>query len=392
MPHNKENPMRPCVTAAVLALMISFAFAGDPPSTPPADVATTLGTRLAEAFNTRKMEQIKQLFDTQAFGRRAANLAFEDPAMREGFAQGVGGTGFDTRLASAFRQLDETRGSVKFMRVAGSKPGKPIIRFDMGRGGIDYWELQINQKLDGSYRFVDWFQLSAGEMMSKTIAEGGRLFSNPDPTMLERVFGGKIDMASVEKMKQLGELNKAGKYEESLALMKTMPDAIAQSKVMLMTRAMVAGKVKSKDEHRSALAELARRYGDDPTLAFILMDHYFYLHQTGKAIASIQKIEDRVGADGATSVLRAGVYLDAKDFAHATQAAQKGVELEPDRYAGYDALALCYVLTGKHAQAVETYRQAEGRFDYHFSREMFVKDPRYVEFVKSAAFDEWLPK
>jgi tetratricopeptide (TPR) repeat protein len=161
---------------------------------------------------------------------------------------------------------------------------------------------------------------------------------------------------------------------------------------MLQTRVGTASMAKLDDAYRSALGQLAQRYGDDPSAAFLLLDHYFFERQTDKILEAVTTIEKRVGVDGVTRLFRANASMMAGRYDEAVKFAQESIRLEPDLLDSYYSLAEGYLGQKRYPEAVATLSGAGAKFGLVFDRAEFAKDPRYAELMKSAAFRKWLPK
>ena len=106
---------------------------------------------------------------------------------------------------------------------------------------------------------------------------------------------------------------------------------------------------------------------------------------------AVTTIERRVGVDGVTRLLKANANLAGNRFDQTVQFAQESIQLEPDMVDSHYSLAAGYIGLKKYPEAVATFTSLGTKFGYTFEREAFEKEPKYGDFVKSAAFRKWLP-
>jgi hypothetical protein len=278
------------------------------------------------------------------------------------------------------------------MRVTDTRPMRALVRFDLGDNGFDYLEFVVDGR-SGRPRAVDWFQLSTGQLLSVTIGGIGQLFTTSDPSLLGRLLDIKnVDKAQVVTLRRIGELHRANKHAEAVALFHQLPEQTANARIMLTLRAQYAAFAEMQAEYESTLATMAKRYSDDPATAFMLIDHYFTVKDYPKALTALEAVEKRVGKDGVTTMLRATVYFVSGDFANMLKYSEESIGLEPDRIQGYDTRATALVGLERHAAAVAAYRDMESRFDLKFTREIFAADPTFGKFMASDDFRKWLPR
>ncbi len=350
------------------------------------------GESIARAFNERDLEAASALIDVKGLGVRAARFMELKPSDEADYVRGLESVGTARLLGGLFKSLEAGEGSVQFMRVTDTRPMRALIRFDLGDNGFDYLEFVVDGR-SGRPRAVDWFQLSTGQLLSVTIGGIGQLFTTSDPSLLGRLLDIKnVDKAQVATLRRIGELHRANKHAEAVALFHQLPEQTANARIMLTLRAQYAAFAEMQAEYESTLATMAKRYSDDPATAFMLIDHYFTVKDYPKALTALEAVEKRVGKDGVTTMLRATVYFVSGDFANMLKYSEESIGLEPDRIQGYDTRATALVGLERHAAAVAAYRDMESRFDLKFTREIFAADPAFGKFMASDDFRKWLPR
>jgi tetratricopeptide (TPR) repeat protein len=356
-----------------------------------AEGGCAFGDELARAFTERDEELASSLIDMSALGARAATSYSDNRMEQAAFKNGMKKTGPRKMLASLFKALETSQGTVKCMPGPAPRPDRALLRFDLGDSGFDYLDTVLEKDAKGRYRVVDWFQLSRGEMVSVSIGALGRLMSDPSPHLIQSLFGLTTpDKDLVQKIKLVGDMQREGKYAEAVAAIDNLPKEVAESRLVLSIRLSNASFGQLDDEYKKTLAVLARKHSADPAAAVMLLDYYFFEKQTEKVLQSVSAIEQRVGVDGLTTLLRANACYNGGDYARAITHAREALRLEPDREDPWHSLAMSFIGLKKYPEAIEAYQSLATDFGYEFQREHFV-DAQFAGFVKSAAFKRWLP-
>jgi tetratricopeptide (TPR) repeat protein len=357
-----------------------------------AEGGCAFGDELARAFTERDEELAASLIDMSGLGARAATSYSDNRREQAAFRNGITKTGPRKMLASLFKALETSDGTVKCMPGPSPREDRALLRFDLGDNGFDYLEAMLEKDAKGRYRVVDWFQLSRGELLSVSLGALGKLMSDPSPQLLQRLFGLTTpDLDMVKKMKLVGDMQRAGKYAEAVAAIDSLPREVAESRIVLSIRLSNASFAQLDDEYKKTLGVLASKHAADPAAAVMLLDYYFYEKQTAKVLESVTAIERRVGVDGLTTLLKANACYNGGDFGKAVTHARESIRLEPDREDPWHALAVSYVGLKKFPEAIQAYETLAADFGYQFERQHFT-DPQFAGFVKSAAFKRWLPK
>ena len=256
--------------AAALALAFLFCMGFDAqaasaaaPVAATTDAAAAAGKEIARAFNERNETLLVSILDMNSFGLRVAQSMFSSPKEQADFARGFAKAGAKNIVESLFKLLDTSEGKVKFLRSV--PPSKALVRFDLNGQGFDYLEFILEKDATGRYRAVDWFQLSRGELVTVTVGAVSRLMMDPNPDLLRSIFGlKKVDKQLIDQMRNVGTLQRTGKYAEALAAMEKLPEPVANSRPLLTARATAASLSGQDAAYRSVLAKLAQSYGDDP--------------------------------------------------------------------------------------------------------------------------------
>jgi len=385
--------MKPATLWLVALLFATCAAAETDVATKRRAAAESFGNEIARAFNERDSKALNSLIDLHALALRAAQYQELSAETEQAFVRGAEMKGLQPLIATYFRALDTSKGTVKFIRVTTQTPPRSLVRFDLGSQGFNYAEYVLHTDATGRTRAVDWYQLTTGDLMSVTLGGVGQLFTNASPNLLQRMFGGEaINRDLIADLAQVGEFYRAGKFAEALEILKKLPEPVASSRFILSARATAASYAKLTDEYDAALAKLAAKHSGDPSTTFMLIDYHFKRQDTPKVLEAIDIMEGRVGVDGVTRLLRANAYMLTNDVANALKYADEAVALEPDLLTARDSRATLLVRLERFEDAIAAYRDMETRFGFSFTRDVFLEDPTFERLVASPAFKAWLPK
>lgn len=354
--------------------------------------AEHFGARIEQALNERNKPAAIALIDMHALAERAADYQGLTGQMHSDFVAGAEKAGANALIDAYFKVLDSGKGKVKFMRATNQFPPRSLVRFDLGDHGFNYCEFIVATDSAGQVRAVDWYQLATGDLMSVTLGGIGQMFLANNAGPIEKLLGAKPQADTLAQMRRIGELQRAGKYAEALALYKNLKAPIGDARFILTARASAAMFANQLDEYDLALARMAELYSNDPGASFMLIDYYFKRQDLPKLLTTLDTVEKRVGRDGITRMLRANSYFASQDLDNALKTTEEAIALEPDRMDPYDLRATFLVSLARYPEAVAAYRDMEQRFDLTFTRDIFTSEPTFEQFVKSAAFRAWLPK
>ena len=110
---------------------------------------------------------------------------------------------------------------------------------------------------------------------------------------------------------------------------------------------------------------MVRHHGDDPTLCFLLIDHYFLTGEYQKARDNLDQFVEFTGVkDGGYYFLVTNSYIVEEKLEEAAAWAEKGVEAEPEMEYSYWSLVAIYDTLGRYEEAVKAVAELERRFSY----------------------------
>jgi tetratricopeptide (TPR) repeat protein len=329
---------------------------------------------------------LEELLDLEAVARRAAQTFIEPGRGRDEFVAGFlrGTTRFSENLIG---QMASVQGQALFLRVHSFDGMRgALVRYDLGDQGFNYLLLLAENRGDARPRVVDLFVATNGQRLSETLGAIGQLFSAPSDSLLGRLFGQTaIDMNLSGQFRRIGELQMAGRTADAYAIVREMPEAVRNHRVMLNLSVQLASLL-GEDVYREELARLARFHRDDPTAAFLLIDYYFYKGDSEAAMQAILGLERAFGLDAAIATVKANIALLAGDLAGARAFAEQSVELEPDNEASRWTLLGVLMPAEKYADGIRVLEGLERDFGYAFDDTSFADNDVFAGFVESPEY------
>jgi hypothetical protein len=352
----------------------------------------TLGRNWTSAINDRDVPALSRILDLHALGSRSAATLKTSEAERNDFVRGFMRGG--ERLAENWlAQIDAVDGSAVFLKVHSFDGMRgPLVRYDLGDQGYNYLLLIAESREAADPRVADIFLATTGQRFSETLGAISLMLVAPNDSLLGELFGmTSIDKNLVATFTSIGQLQRAGRTAEAYDKVRGLPEPIRNHRVMMNISVQLASLL-SEQLYREELGRLARYHRDDPTAAFTLIDYYFYKGDTDAAMNAILGMERAFGNDGAISILKANISVEAGDLFGARRFAREGVELEPDNELGQLTLLSILMLSEQYTDGIKVLEGLEQDFGYVFDASSFAGEELYEGFVRSAEYDAWIAK
>ncbi len=348
-----------------------------------------IGQQIADALNEQNADRMMQLIDLQALQERVSQdlgLTENDArAFREGMGKGL------RRLTeSGMRAFAERKGLAKFLRT-GKHGGKPFsmirIEYRADEGGFDYVEYYLTPAL----KVEDWYSYSRGSRASTAMRLAASAMLDKD-SMLSTLFGIKrMDRAEVDKFKEFSRLAATGEYGKAYRAMEGLPESYKQTKDWAMLRANLA--MNDEAAYRASLEHLAKNFGGDNSVQFMLIDYYYYQQRFDQVYQAVTAFEGHVGGeDAATNFLKCSALIGWKRFEDAAKACQRAMSLEPDFKAAYWGLATVGLQSRNPSLTLSALSAYEKAFNAEFDPNELAKLEPYRELSKTPEFAVWAKK
>jgi len=348
-----------------------------------------LGQQFTKLVAEHNFIAADKLINYDAYAKRVAEIVFESASRRTAFSrgikQGITESSFSEKIFIAALEEPAT-----FKYLGLNKNRVPIVRIDFTNGGHEYIKLIVRPSSKGKLLISDFMFASTGELSSVATANAAKYLVQPAESILKRLLGGiepnKELLASFDK---LGKLRKEGKSKQAYELVQSFPDKLKNEREFLHLSIGFASAF-DEDVYRGELSRLDKLYGDDSKNAFMLIDHYFYQEDWGKAINAIDASRREWADDGALNVILAEIFTQDGQVDAATSAAERAIKLEPNNENTYWSALASYNKAARFDDVVSVLNTLKDQFQYSFESETFVENPEYSELVKSDAFKAWV--
>jgi hypothetical protein len=347
--------------------------------------AEQVGQQIEQAFNAQDTESLVQLIDLQALSRemmRDLGLTPQQAAkMHEGMRKSL-----RANIEAGLRNFTQRQGVAKFIRT-GKQDGKAYalvrIEYRSDDGGFDYIEYYVTP----AGLIEDWYTHTRGSRASTAMRLAVSAMLDKG-SMLATLFGVKaVNGQEVEKFRAFSRHLAAGDLPGAYRALESLPEGYKRTKDWAMMRASIS----SFDEaaYRSSLEHLAKHFGDDVSVQFMLIDHYFYQERFDQAYKAVSAFEAHVGEDGVTNFLKCSCLLGWKRYDEAVAACQRAMAVESDFQSGYWG-AVTAGIEGKNPKvalaALSAYEQA---FQVSFDPDVLAKTDPYSTIAGTPEFAAW---
>ena len=363
----------------VLALLALLAAA------PLAWADAAVGRAIADALNKREIEAVLRMMDVEAVGRQVTKDLGLSAADREQVVK-IFPSALRTNVQIGVRSMESSKGSARFMR-SGVRDSRPfaLLRYDLEDQGIDYVEYYLTK----SGKVEDWYVHSLAARFS-TLARLSLATALKTDSMLYGMFGTRfLTPADAKPFADMRAQLQAQDFAGAYRTLERFPDEFRKTRQWALMRVSYGGRI-DEQTHRAALRQLAKDFGGDPELQFMLVDHYFFEQQFDRALTAIGALERGIGGeDAATMNLRGNVLLAAKRYDDASTACRRGMQLEPDHKAAYWCLVAVGLGQNNGKIAVEGLKAYESAFAVKFNLDQLAAQAEYKQIATTPEFAAW---
>jgi len=348
--------------------------------------ADQIGRRVASALNGHDAQAFMELVDIESLNRAIVADMGMTPSQAQSFEHGLG-AGIRQNWETGIRLFAKRKGVAKYVR-AGSRDGRPyaLVRIAYGDddAGFDYLELYLSP----SQRLHDWYTHSRASLASSGVKVLVAAMLKND-SILASVFGIKaFSQADIANVNQFVAHFRAGDLANAHRTLELFPASYRRTRDWAMLRANTAG----YDErvYRAALEHLARSFGDDKQVQFMLIDHYFLQQKFDVALTTIAAFEGIIGGeDGATNFLKCSCLIAWERYDDAAKACRRGIEVEPDFKSAYWGVVSTGLASRSPALALAGLSAYEKAFDTRFDPDKLAQIDEYRELARTPEFAAW---
>ena len=342
-----------------------------------------------KALNNRSPVAFNRMIDTDLIIKKSLSDLQLDTKYKEAFSAGLKkGLG---NIGQRFLQMMPEEHWAKVIRVKQYQDHVlGLVRLDYADSGWGYLDLWLAKDSKGKVHIIDWYNYASGELYTSSVKKVV-VMTSLNPTLYGKMFdyvSGRADELKVLN-RYFATIQKK-QYDQAYEIFKNMSVGLKKNRIFGIIAVSSANLSGNDDYYSDALANLAKYHGDDPTLAFLLIDHYFLTEDYEQAIRNLDSFQGYIDTpDAALENLKAISWMKAGKNKLAIQHASNGIRIEPELEPNYWTLFSIYTSTGKYSQAVAIGKELEKRFNYDLGPASLEKVADYRAFAKSAAYRRW---
>jgi tetratricopeptide (TPR) repeat protein len=345
-----------------------------------------IGEKIADAFNKQDVETLFAVMDIDALaGKLSAEQGLRGSAAQN-FEDGLR-KGVRNNIESGLRQFAQKEGIAKYIR-SGARKGKRFalvrIQFTSGDGGFEYVEYYLSPK----NKVEDWYTHSQGSRVSTSIRLAMSSMMKKD-SILTVLFGiDKVNESEVKRFKEFSSAIAAGDYPKAYQAMEALPESYRKTREWAMMRASIASF--NESAHRASLEHLARNFGGDDSVQFMLIDHYYYQERYDLAHKAVTLFEKSIGGeDAVTGFLKCSSLISGKQYEEAVKACRRGIEREPDFQNAYWGVVTAGLQSKNPKLALAGLTAYEKAFNMEFDPDKLAQIDEYRELGRTPEFATW---
>lgn len=332
--------------------------------------ATALGRAFARAAAPCDPAALAPLIDEEAFARRAARAARStvSPA---------------SRLMAPWlcRSLadDTAVGLVAARDVGGSV--RAVLRLTTGER-LGYHELELARAAPGgAVKVVDLLSYASGEPLSAMM--GGVAGS-------AAAAGDAAELATT--IMQVARAEQAGQWAEARRLLASLPAHLRSAKSLRLKDVQLVEAEGDEGAYLAAIDGFARDFPDDPAADLLRFEGDRRRKDAPALLATIERLDRRVGGDPYLADKRAEAYLLDPTPAHLEEAerwARAATAGLPDREHGWWTLLVVQTKRRDHAGVVASLDELQRRFGVEIDRDKMAGMTTFRDFMGSPEFAAW---
>ena len=341
-------------------------------------------------FNERSPEAFNRAVDAERILEVAFDGLLLDPAWESSVRKSLN-KAIVTQLGQKLVNQMPDGAYARLLRIKGDGEKRlALVRLDFGDTGNGYMDMHLVQDTYGKVRIGDWFDYSTGQRYTQSLRQLIATLS-PTPTVLGKVF----DLVSQRKdaaikLSELVKLNNEGKYAEVVHKFLAMDEGMRKSRLLNIIAVQASNSSGDLELYRKALGNLEQFYGNDGTMAYLLLDFHYLEGNYDKVLKAVALVEKSFGVEEAgLVVIRANTLVEQGNYAEAVAQARRAIELEAEYDYGYWSLLTAQVLQEHFDEAVGTATVLQERFGYDMSPASLGNMAIYTTLLESDAYRNW---
>lgn len=344
---------------------------------------------IVDQLNKGSKEEFIEDLDVDAILQRAFDGLDLDPGVRSRFANNV--IRGKKNIVSSFVRRTPEGSYTKLLkvRVNGDK-ATALVRYDLGRLGYGYHQYELVKDDAGNIRIVDWLDYTAGRTYSDMLRQSVVTYDPTESSVRGLVKSYDGNDKSYARLAELMQAVRDKDFSSYKRIEPSLDRALRYSLFMHLLNCDIGKMSRDQNQYNNAYRKLENNFGDNPALALMLMNYRISKGDFDDLGDSLRQLQQAFGVrDAAVLLLMSRAALGSRHTDDAAVLADEAISIEPQLESAYWAAINAHVLLQHYSFAVSTARSLEDQFDKSLERELFEKNGRYANFVKSPQYEQW---
>ncbi len=344
---------------------------------------------IVDQLNKGSKEEFIEDLDVDAILQRAFDGLDLDPGVRSRFANNV--IRGKKNIVSSFVRRTPEGSYTKLLKVrVNGDRATALVRYDLGRLGYGYHQYELVKDDAGNIRIVDWLDYTAGRTYSEMLRQSVVTYDPTDSSVRGLVKSYAGNDKSYARLAELMQAVRDKDFSSYKRIEPSLDRSLRYSLFMHLLNCDIGKMSRDQNQYNNAYRKLENNFGDNPALALMLMNYRISKGDFDDLGDSLRQLQQAFGVrDAAVLLLMSRATLGSRHTDDAAVLADEAISIEPQLESAYWAAINAHVLLQHYSFAVSTARSLEDQFDQSLERELFEKNGRYANFVKSPQYEQW---
>ena len=344
---------------------------------------------IVDQLNKGSKEEFIEDLDVDAILQRAFDGLDLDPGVRSRFANNV--IRGKKNIVSSFVRRTPEGSYTKLLKVrVNGDRATALVRYDLGRLGYGYHQYELVKDDAGNIRIVDWLDYTAGRTYSEMLRQSVVTYDPTESSVRGLVKSYDGNDKSYARLAELMQAVRDKDFSSYKRIEPSLDRSLRYSLFMHLLNCDIGKMSRDQNQYNNAYRKLENNFGDNPALALMLMNYRISKGDFDDLGDSLRQLQQAVGVrDAAVLLLMSRAALGSRHTDDAAVLADEAISIEPQLESAYWAAINAHVLLQHYSFAVSTARSLEDQFDKSLERELFEKNGRYANFVKSPQYEQW---
>ena len=344
---------------------------------------------IVDQLNKGSKEEFIEDLDVDAILQRAFDGLDLDPGVRSRFANNV--IRGKKNIVSSFVRRTPEGSYTKLLKVrVNGDRATALVRYDLGRLGYGYHQYELVKDDAGNIRIVDWLDYTAGRTYSEMLRQSVVTYDPTESSVRGLVKSYDGNDKSYARLAELMQAVRDKDFSSYKRIEPSLDRSLRYSLFMHLLNCDIGKMSRDQNQYNNAYRKLENNFGDNPALALMLMNYRISKGDFDDLGDSLRQLQQAFGVrDAAVLLLMSRAALGSRHTDDAAVLADEAITIEPQLESAYWAAINAHVLLQHYSFAVSTARSLEDQFDKSLERELFEKNGRYANFVKSPQYEQW---